>query len=176
VELHQWKIPPLAPSPFDPPAERDRAVRLAAEAPIRYDVAVRCGPCHRSLGRQAPALAFLERLPESDHRQRRWALYRVDHRGILAGARDNQGGDVISSDSWNKLRAVGLALQEGRPPPDPRGLGRVGLVEPVGVYGRGKGIELACRRCRHKPQRKLRTLYALAERALDKDEREIYLD
>jgi len=39
-----------------------------------------------------------------------------------------------------------------------------------------EGIELACRRCRHKPQRKLRTLFTLAGRALDKGERELYLD
>jgi hypothetical protein len=111
-------------------------------------VTFRCLPCRRRRG-DAPALAVLE----GGGGRSRYRLYRYDR--LWA--------------SYTRLRVLALD------PSLDRGLEKGSPWRGGTPRGRGKGMELACRRCPHRPGLKLRTLYALAEDAIGEGRRDVFV-
>jgi hypothetical protein len=123
---------------------------MCATLPIDH-VALRCDRCARDLGGSAPVLAFAGGVPQSD----RWVLIDLGQR--------------------RPTRASSIPT----PPPYPGFTGAVGGLGGRRVdqhtVRRGRGLQLACRRCSHRPRVAYRHLLELAVQAAAAGRRDAYV-
>jgi hypothetical protein len=110
-------------------------------------VTVRCRPCAQQLGRSSPTLAVVEFSPEKVvWRPKRVSAKRRDMKRV-------DGDNPLAERAW----WVSVATTD-----------RQTIRTP-------KGVELACPRCPHRPRKRQRDLFELAERALAEGRTEIYV-
>jgi len=158
---------------------------VSEQQPRNYGCVIfRCKPCRRRHG-DAPTLAVLERAADQ-----RWQIRVMERRHTLAAMRRldalGMGREELTRAAARHETAVNASVQLTDADrvrvmeivydsiADLRPNVRLGL-QPLELHGRGKGVELACGRCGHRPGKKLRDLYALAEDAIDKGRRDEYL-
>jgi hypothetical protein len=114
------------------------------------------------LGRSSPTLAVVDISSPGDY-----VVFRPKR--ISAGQRDRlrtKGDDPLADRApWESVAWEAPWESAGWEGPDPD---RLSVERP-------KGVELACTRCRHRPRKRLRDLYALAEQALAEGRAEVYL-
>ena len=126
-------------------------VLVGGDKPSSGIVTLRCRSCAQQLGRSSPALAVVD-FSTGEH-----VIWRI--RRITAGQRDRRviGGDPPSfsridphadRSRWESVATIATDAQGGR-----------SIRQP-------KGIELACPRCPHRPRKRQRDLFELAERTL----------
>jgi hypothetical protein len=128
-------------------------VITGGDKPSSGIVTVRCRSCAQQLGRSSPTLAVVDLSRPGDH-----SIYRIKR--VTAGQRDPEDPprDPLADRAWWVSVASVVTDAEGRR----------SIRQP-------KGVELACPRCPHRPRKRLRDLFELAERALADDRAEVYL-
>jgi hypothetical protein len=136
---------------------------MGGDKPSSRIVTLRCRSCAQQLGRSSPALAVVDFSLGEPHGEH--VIWRI--RRITAWQRDRQrfgdpprpgGGDPLADRAqWESVATVVTDAQ-----------GQRSIRQP-------KGVELACPRCPHRPRKRQRDLFELAERALAEGQAEVYL-
>jgi hypothetical protein len=121
--------------------------RPRPRAPKVAGVTARCGRCSRSLGHHAPALAILERVDGPQ----RWVIRKIA----------TWGRDFADEDSPRAEHRILPGAEDA--------------ISGERRLRRPDGIQLACRRCRHKPRRKSADLHREADEAVAKGQDYFYV-
>jgi hypothetical protein len=97
-------------------------------------------------------------------------LHPIDRRSILSATRS---GVRLDSDLVAALPGQLEQIERGE-----ISVKELGWVGPLGApiaLARGKGVQLCCPRCSHRPRRKVAWYYREAERALAEDRQDVYV-
>jgi hypothetical protein len=136
-----------------PGRQQPLEVITGGDKPPSRIVTVRCRSCAQRLGRSSPTLAVVGFSRPGDH-----SIYRIKR--VPAGQADpaDPPTDPLADRAW--WVSVASVVTDAR--------GKRSIRQP-------KGVELACRECPHRPRKRQRDLFKLAEQALAEGRTEIYV-
>jgi hypothetical protein len=139
----------------------------AALPPI--EVTVRCGRCVADLGLASPAMAVLRRSARGDQWQGQWRIKLLVHIGRGSRA----AGQKLEAALGDRLGGTLTGYRT-----DGRGQRRPlpGRADRQRLPRGGRGLELACRRCRYRPPVSRRDVYQQVDRAAAAGRCDVYLD